>query len=46
MRRPVLAQPDRVVGEDIDDAQPGQRRQPDGAPHVVAEGQERPDERT
>ena len=39
--RPVLAEADRVVGPDVDDVQPGQRAEPDGAAHVVAERQER-----
>ena len=39
--RAVLAEADRIVGPDVDDVEPGERRQPDGAAHVVAEGQER-----
>ena len=39
--RPVLAEADRVVGPDVDDVQPGQRRQPHRPAHVVAERQER-----
>ena len=39
--RAVLAETDRVVGPDVDDRQPHQRRQPDRTAHVVAEGQER-----
>jgi hypothetical protein len=40
VRRPVLAEADRVVGEDVDDAQLHQRRHADGVAAVVAEGQE------
>ena len=39
--RPVLAEPDRIVGPDVDDVQTGERSEPDRAAHVVAEGQER-----
>ena len=39
--RAVLAEPDRVVGPDVDDVDAGQRRQADRPAHVVAEGQER-----
>ena len=39
--RPVLAEPDRVVGPDVDEVQPRQGGQPDRAAHVVAERQER-----
>ena len=39
--RAVLAEPDGVVRPDVDDVQPGQRREADRAAHVVAEGQER-----
>ena len=36
----VLAEPDRVVGPDVDDGQAGQRREPDRSAHVIAECQE------
>ncbi len=41
MRRPVLAQPDRVVGEHVDHRQSAERRQADRRPHVVRKDQER-----
>ena len=39
--RAVLAEADGVVGPDVDDVEVRQRREPDRAPHVVAERQER-----
>ena len=45
VRRAVLAEPHRVVRPDVDDVQAGQRGQPDGPAHVVAERQERGDVR-
>ena len=41
MRRPVLAEPDRIMRHDIDDAQPHHRREPDGRPAIIGEDQER-----
>ena len=41
MRRPVLADADRIVREDVDDRQFHDRRQPDRRPAVVAEDEER-----
>ena len=40
MRRAVLAQPDRIVGHHVDDAQAHQRRQTDRGPAIVGEHQE------
>ena len=40
MGRAVLAERDAVVGEDVDDMQAHQRRQPDRRAHVVGEDQE------
>ena len=40
VRRPVLAEREAVVREDVDDVQAHQRRQPDRRPHVVGEDQE------
>ena len=39
--RAVLAEADGVVGPDVGDREPHQRRQPDRRAHVVGEGQER-----
>ena len=41
VRRPVLAEPDGVVGPDVGHRQPGQRREANRTAHVVAEVQER-----
>ena len=38
---PVLAEPDRVVGEEVDHRQLHQRREPDRRPRVVGEGRGR-----
>ena len=43
VRRAVLAQSDGVVRPDVDHVESAERRQPDGAAHVVAERQERAD---
>ena len=40
VRRPVLAEPDRIMGHDIDDAQPHQRREPDRRAAIIGEHQE------
>ncbi|GCC44247.1 hypothetical protein chiPu_0028071, partial [Chiloscyllium punctatum] len=40
MRRPVLAEPDRVMGHHMDDADPHQRREADRRPAVIGEAQE------
>ena len=40
MRRPILADADRIVGEDPDHRQFHDRRQADRRPHIVAEDQE------
>ena len=45
VRRPVLAEPDRVVRVDVDHRQVHQRRQAHGALHVVEEVEERGAER-
>ena len=39
--RPVLAEPDRIVGEHVHDADLHQRREPERRPAIVGEGQER-----
>ena len=40
MRRPVLADADRIVREDVDDRNLHQRREPDRRLHVVGEDEE------
>ena len=40
MRRSVFAEPDRIMGHDIDDAGAHQRREPHRGPRVVGEDQE------
>ena len=42
MRRPVLAEPDRVVRHHVDDALAHQRGKPDRRPAIIGEDQERP----
>ena len=40
MRRPVLAEADRIMGQHIDDAQAHQRREADRAARIVGEDEE------
>jgi len=40
VRRPVLAEPDRIMGHDVDDLGLLQRRQADGGPAIIGEDQE------
>ena len=42
MGRAVLAEPDRVVGHHIDDADPHERRQPDRRAGIIGKGQKGP----
>ena len=39
LRRPVFAEPDRIVREDVEDRYFHQRGEPDRRTHIVAEGE-------